>query len=409
MILTNIRVAVDSIRQNVTRFVITALIISIGIMALVGMLTSIDGIKYGLTKQFSSLGANSFNIRNRASNVQFGSRGKKQQVYRAITWHEATRFKEMYRFPAKISISYNCSWNSVVRYENRKTNPNIAVMASDENYLDVAGFQLFSGRNFSEEECREGQKICLIGEEIKLKFFKSINPIGKYIYVGPERYRVIGVLESKGNSMAFSGDRMVVLPLQEGRTRFSRSNASYVLSVAVFQIEMLETAIEEATSRFRNIRGVTSADENNFEITRSDSITQKLFENLEMVTLVAIVIALITLLGAAIGLMNILLVSVTERTREVGTRKALGATRKDILYQFLTEAIVICVLGGAGGILLGIIAGNLVGGLVGAGFIIPWNWMLLGVSVCIVTGVAAGIIPASRAAKMEPVEALRHE
>lgn len=409
MLATNVRVAFDTIRQNKTRFFITALIISIGIMALVGMLTSIDGIKYGLTKQFSSLGANSFNIRNKGSNLFMGPKGKKQTSFRAITYYEATRFKEQFRFPARISISYNGSWNAVIRYENKKTNPNMMVMAGDENYLEVAGFSLGSGRNFTREECSNGRKIVLIGEEVKLKFFKTLNPIGKYIYIGPERYQIVGTLESKGNSMAFSGDRMVVLPLHEGRMRYARQSASYVVSVAVPQIELLETAIEEAQSKFRGIRGLSIRETNNFEITRSDSITQKLFENLEMVTIVAIVIALITLLGAAIGLMNILLVSVNERTREIGTRKALGATKSDIRAQFLTEAIVICVMGGAGGIVLGMVAGNLVGGLVGAGFIIPWNWMMLGISVCVITGIASGLIPAQRAARMAPVEALRHE
>ncbi|MBI3233169.1 MAG: FtsX-like permease family protein, partial [Bacteroidetes bacterium] len=202
---------------------------------------------------------------------------------------------------------------------------------------------------------------------------------------------------------------LAILPVNSARTSFQKQGASFVITVMLKDALQLDAAMQEAKIVMRNLRRLGVKQEDNFELIRSDSITQQLFENLNMVTVFAAFIALITLLGAAIGLMNIMLVSVTERTREIGTRKALGATKSDIRNQFLIEAVVICVLGGIGGIILGLILGNVVGNFVGSDFIIPWNWISLGLSVCIFTGIVAGFYPANKAAKLSPIEALRYE
>lgn len=409
MFIQNVLIALDAIRQNKVRFIITALIISIGIMALVGILTSIDGIKSGLTNQFSSLGANSFNIKNSAGNMGFSSRGRQKKRYDPITCDMASRFKQKYTFPSKVSIAFTASWNATVRHANKKTDPNVLAMGTDENYIVTGGYTIAEGRNFTPQEVLGTHQVAIIGKELRDKFFKNTEPIGSYITVADKRYRVIGTLAEKGSSMGFGGDRLVLLPVNSARTHFQKAGASFVVSIAVNDLSMLEAAMEEARLLMRNIRRLSVTHEDNFEMLRSDSITQKLFENLSMVTVFAAFIAFITLLGAAIGLMNIMLVSVTERTREIGTRKALGATSADIRNQFLIEAVLICVLGGLGGIILGLILGNVVGSLVGGGFIIPWNWIALGITVCIITGVIAGFFPANRAARLNPIEALRYE
>ena len=378
-------------------------------MALVGMLTAIDGIKSGLTNQFSTMGANSFNLKNRGANVHFGKRGKQQKPFRIISYGEATEFKKRFLFPASVSLGYNASWAASLHYMNKKSNPNIQVMGSDENYLKAAGFSIDEGRNFSPNEVESGAGVVLLGKELKDKFFKNTSAVNKNITIGNAKYKVIGTLADKGSSMGFGGDRQVIIPMENARKNFPRDNASYVITIALSDVTRLESAIGEARMLFRNVRKVEIKEPDNFEILRSDSITQKLFENLCMVTLAATIIAFITLLGAGIGLMNIMLVSVTERTKEIGTRKALGATKSNIRTQFLVEAIIICILGGAGGIVLGIILGNVVGSLVGAGFLIPWNWMLLGVSLCFLVGLISGIYPAAKASRLEPIEALRHE
>ncbi len=409
MFVQNVKIAVDAIKSNKTRFFITALIISIGIMALVGILTAIDGIKSGLTNQFSSLGANSFNIKNSSSNMRFGNRGKKQQAFETITFDIAQKFTQRYTFPSVVSIAFTGSWNGTVRYENKKTDPNVMIMGTDENYLTTAGYELEEGRNFSNQEIKGSAMVAIIGKELRDKLYKNIDPIGMPIIIADKKYKIIGTLASKGSSMGFGGDRLTLLPVQSARSNFQRQNSSYVISIMVKDPLMLDAAMEESRSMMRNLRRLRVSQPDNFEILRSDSITQKLFENLSMVTLFAAFIAFITLLGAAIGLMNIMLVSVTERTREIGTRKALGATKSNIRNQFLIEAIVICVLGGLGGIVLGLTLGNVIGNLVGGGFIIPWNWITLGLVVCIGTGLIAGIIPANKASRLSPIEALRYE
>lgn len=404
----NIKIALTSIRGNALRATITALIISIGIMALVGILTAIDGMKAGINNSFGGFGANSFNIKNRASGVRFGGHGNVKR-YKPILKSEAETFIREFNFPAVPSISVNASFNSTVKFGNVKSDPNVMVMGGDVNYLKVAGYDIASGRNFSEKEVRSADNVVIIGEEIKKKLFKNKYPIGESIYVGAAKYRVIGVLQGKGSSMGFGGDRIVIVPLQNAYQTFSLPNMSSVITIMIEDVNNLDFAVSEATSLFRKIRKLPATSENNFEIYKSDNLAKELIDNLKFVTIAASVIAFITLLGAAVGLMNIMLVSVTERTREIGIRKAIGATQKAIRRQFLIEAIVICQIGGIGGIILGILIGNVVSGLVSGGFIIPWLWIASGIAICVIVGVISGLYPAIKAGKLDPIEALRFE
>ncbi|MFN4082759.1 MAG: ABC transporter permease [Bacteroidia bacterium] len=404
----NIKIAFTSIKGNALRATITALIISIGIMALVGILTAIDGMKAGINNSFGGFGANSFNIKNKGSSVRFGGHGNVKR-YKPITKAEAEAFIKEFAFPATASISVNASFNSTVKYGSNKTDPNVMVMGGDVNYLKVSGYEVETGRNFSEKEVKSADNVAIIGTELKNKLFKNKYPIGQSIYVGAARYRIIGVLQSKGSSMGFGGDRIVIVPLQNAYQTFSLPNMSSVITVLVEDVKNMDFAVSEATSIFRKVRKLTAKAENNFEIYKSDNLAKELIDNLKFVTIAASVIGFITLLGAAVGLMNIMLVSVTERTREIGIRKAIGATKKAIRRQFLIEAIVICQIGGLGGIILGIIIGNIVSGLVSGGFIIPWLWIISGITLCVVVGLVSGLYPAIKASKLDPIEALRFE
>lgn len=406
----NFKVAMQSISSNRLRTFLTALIIAIGITALVGILTSIDAMQNSLSDSFSAMGSNSFNIRNRGLNIRIGNQGTRPKQYPNISYQDAIAFKQSFSFPAIVSISVGVTGGATAKFQSEKTNPNIGISGSDENYLLSSGLELSAGRNFSERELELGSNVALIGSSIVTSLFKNNeDPINKVITVGGMRFTIIGVVASKGSSATFGGDKTIVIPLEKARSLLPASRPSYIITVTGAQPTLLEAAIGEATASFRKIRNLTPLQESNFEITKSDAIVQALMENLKYITLGAVVIGLITLVGASIGLMNIMLVSVTERTREIGLRKAIGATPTIIRRQFLTEAIVICLFGGVGGVLVGLVIGNGVAMILGASFIIPWLWMVLGIAVCVLVGVISGFYPASKASKLDPVEALRYE
>lgn len=405
----NLKLALQAIVSNKLRAFLTALIIAIGITALIGVLTSIDAMRNSLTSSFSSMGANSFNIRNRGVNVRIGDSGSQAKVFPPITYRDALSFKERFDYDAVVSCSADVTWGATVKYEAEKTNPNIGVIGIDDNYLQTSGYTLSDGRDFTVQDVENAHGIVIIGEEVRSKLFKNNKqPLGAYITIGGARFTVVGVLESKGSSAGFGSDRTCFIPLSKGRAMMGATTPSYSITVMTDPYKM-EGAEGEAIATFRNIRGLNARQANDFEIVKSDAVAQILMENLSYVTLGAVVIAFITLVGASIGLMNIMLVSVTERTREIGVRKAIGATPAVIRKQFLMEAVMICVLGGVVGIILGIIIGNLLALALGASFIIPWKWMALGISVCVGVGMLSGYYPASKASRLDPVEALRYE
>lgn len=408
--LENIRIAWTSIKSQPLRTILTMLIIAFGIMALVGILTAIDAIKSSINSNFTSMGANTFNIRNREMSVRIGKKGKGPRRYKQISYDEAVRFGREFDFPATTSISTMASMAATLKYKSEKTNPNIQVMGGDENYLASAGYELAKGRNFSSQDVQYGSHVVILGQDIVSTLFKSKeDPLDKVITIGSGKYKVIGILKPKGSSMGFGGDKICMLPLSNVRQYFPRPNMSFTISVMTNNVQHLDIAVQEATGLFRVIREVPVGEENNFEVTKSDNLANILIENISTVTLGATAIGFITLLGAAIGLMNIMLVSVTERTREIGVRKALGATQKMIKRQFLIEAVVICQAGGLAGIIFGILIGNLFGMVLETPFIVPWMWIIGGVILCIFVGLISGLLPAVRASRLDPIESLRYE
>ena len=405
----NVKVALQSVKGNKLRTFLTAIIIAIGITALVGILTSIDAIEGSLNNTFSSMGANSFTIRNRGIGIRIGGGGQRPKRYKSIDYRQATAFKSNFDFPATISVNTFASFGGTAKYGNEKTNPNISVIGADENYLISAGYKIASGRNFSQSELNYGTSVVIIGDEIKTRLFPNTDPINRTISIGNNKFRIVGLLVAKGSSVGFGGDKICIIPLLRAKQVMTISNPSYTISVMSDDPAQMEYAIGEATSLFRNVRNLKIADENNFEITKSDAIAQTLVENLKFVRIGGIVIGAITLIGAAIALMNIMIVSVTERTREIGIRKAIGATPLVIRRQFLIEAIVICLMGGITGVILGILIGNLLSMVMGGSFIMPWVWTILGLTLCIGVGLMSGLYPAVKASKLDPVDSLRYE
>ena len=410
MLLENISEAYKSIKSHALRAILTMVIVAIGIMALVGVLTALESIQGSITSSFMEMGSNTFTIVNRSKVVVSNNRGRRVR-YSPINYLQAKDFKNRFDFPGVISLNAWATGAATIKFESKKTNPNISVMGIDNNYFQTAGLNLSKGRNFTEYEMKSGGSNVIIGHAISTKLFGSKGKaIGKIVSIGAMRYRVIGVLESKGSGIGGGGnDRTVYISMASLRQKYYRPSMTFTISFMAKDQNMLNRAVDEAEGVFRIVRKLKIGEESNFSITRSDNIAKQLIENLSFVKIVAGIIAFITLLGASIGLMNIMLVSVSERTREIGLRKALGANNKAIRNQFLVESVVITELGGFLGIILGIGLGNLVAYFTDGPFVIPWLWILFAFSVSMVVGLLSGLFPAIKASKLDPIESLRFE
>ncbi|TGE24193.1 FtsX-like permease family protein [Hymenobacter aquaticus] len=410
-LLENIKEAFRSIHSNLLRTILTALIVSIGIMSLVGILTAIDAIKYSLNQTFASLGANSFEIKAKGYTNRVRRGGVQGKTYPAITYLQAKQYKAQIGEEGQVGISAFISGATEVKSNGLKTNPNMSVVAGDENYLQIQNYNLSRGRAFSSIELENGTNVAIVGKEITDKLFPNQSPVDKYIYLLGRRFQVVGELEKSGSTMGGGGaDRMVLIPLETGNQMPRQRALTYDVKTATLQPENLTYLTGMATGVMRAVRHDQLGQEDSFDVERSDSLAGKLDSLSGNLRMGGGLVGFITLLGASIALMNIMMVSVTERTREIGIRKALGATSRQIRQQFLIEAIVICVLGGLLGILLGVTMGNSISLLIGEGaFLVPWFWMTMGLTICIAVGLASGYYPASKAAGLDPIESLRYE
>jgi putative ABC transport system permease protein len=406
----NLKISLQSIRSNLLRTILTVLIIAVGITALVGILTAIDSIKSSITKEFTFMGANTFSITSRGMNVQVGNERVRTKNHAYINYYQAREFKEKFDFPALVSVSVTATGTATVKYGSEKSNPNVTVRGVDENYLLASGFEIDKGRHLSTADLVSGANLVVIGDGLVRRLFaKNEDPVAKEISIGGGRYRVIGTLKPKGGGFGGGGDEVCLLPYSNVRSYFSRPQMNFNIQVKVENTQLVDAAIGEAESTFRILRNLSPVDETDFNIEKSDNLVNMLLNNIKNISLVATIIGMITLFGAAVGLMNIMLVSVTERTREIGIRKAIGANSSLIRQQFLMEAVVIGQIGGALGIVLGILVGNIVSVLIGSAFIIPWLWIMTGVVVCFGVGLVSGYYPAQKAARLDPIESLRHE
>lgn len=410
-ILENIREGLRSIAGNRLRTILTSLIIAIGITSLVGILTAIDGIQNSVNSSFAGLGANTFSIVARQDAFRRGGRVQKQDA--PIDYFDAVQFKRRFPYGATIAVSTIVNGASQAKAGSKKTNPNVQLTGGDDTYVAVKGFTIQSGRNLSTNDLETARNVAVIGSELANTLFgKNINPLNQVLRVSGNQYKIVGVLAKKGGFSGGGDDRIILIPLDNARALAGSQKLTFDITASVPSVSDQDEAIGEARGVMRLVRRDQLGQPDSFEIERADDLAKETANITDYLRMGGFGIGFITLLGASIALLNIMLVSVTERTREIGIRKSLGATPQRIREQFLIEAIVICLLGGIGGIVLGLGIGNLIASLISqgnGGFVVPWGWMGLGIVVCVSVGLFAGIYPAVRASRLDPIDALRYE
>ncbi|SCY64116.1 ABC transporter permease [Flavobacterium caeni] len=405
----NIRIALGSIRTQLLRTILTVLIIAIGITALVCILTVVAALENTISGDFASMGANTFNIAQYDISDQMnGNRNKKANPI--ISYPEAVAFKQKYNYPfTYTSLSFTATSTAEVKFESKKTDPKITVIGVDEHYAPNSGLEIDQGRNFTAFDIQNNTYLCVVGSDFLKDIFKDTNPIDKVISIRGARFKVIGVLKEKGSTFGNSRDLRVLVPIQVARSLFTAPNINYSISTMIEKKELLDQAIDNANSTMRRVRKLSPVQDNNFGVSRSDDLINKILSITEYLGVAAWVIGIITILGSSIALMNIMLVSVTERTREIGVRMALGAKRQTIATQFFIETLVIGQLGGLLGILLGISGGFAIAGLLEFSFATPWMAIISAFLTTFVVAIVSGSYPAVKASRLDPIEALRYE
>lgn len=414
-----------TIRSNRLRTAITVIIMALGIMALIAIITAVEAVNASLTESFSTMGANAFSIRFKERQFRMGGgqreikktskrnqRDRSSSEGRPITYDEARLFKQYYRFPGTtVGIALGGPSGIIVNTDRKKTNPDIRVLGGDENYLRINGYSLAVGRDFQETDVRSARNVCVLGAAVATKLFGENlqRAVDQVITVAGSKYRVIGVLKDKGSSAFMNADKVVITSYNNIRRIFGSEGKSYNLAVMVQDVKLMDAAVAEAGGIFRPLRKLDVRESDNFYIDKSDSIAQSLMKNLGFLKYATLAIALITLIGAAIGLMNIMLVAVNERTKEIGLIKSIGGKSAEIRAQFLWESVLISILGALVGIIAGILFGNVVSLMLKTGFVVPWGWVITGIVVCTLVGLAAGLYPAYKASKLDPIVALRYE
>src|SRR5690554_181745 len=406
----NVRIALDSIKSQLLRTILTIVIIGIGIWALVGILSAVKALETTISSNFASMGANTFNIQQYEFNVQSQGGGEKQKINPIISYNNVREFLDKYKFPTtKTSLSFRGTSGAEVKYGSKKTEPEVQVFGVNENYLENTGTEEDQGRNFTIFDIEHNSRVCLIGSDFLKNLFDNEDPLSKTISIRGVKFKVIGVLESKGSTFDNNQDLKVLIPVQVARGIYTQPNINYNISVKVDDKQLMESAQSEAIITFRNIRGLSPVEESNFGIMRSDDLISRIASITGYLEAAAWIISIITILGSSIALMNIMLVSVTERTQEIGIRKALGAKRATISTQFFMETIVIGQFGSVLGIILGVLTGFAFAKIFDFPFSLPWAAMIWATIITFLVAVIAGSYPATKAARLDPIESLRYE
>ena len=400
-------ISFQSILNNKLRTSLTVLGVVVGIFSIIVIMTIITMLQNSIEDGLAMLNKNTFQIQKYDA-IQTGHRDRSQRNRKNITIEEAERLKELLVEAKYVGVE---QWQGgkTIKYGAKETNPNIHVGGQTVDAMRTNDFNVEYGRDLREDDISHSTDVCILGKDVVDKIFPNMNPVGLRVRVDNRPLRVIGVLESQPEMFGESNNNYVLIPITTWQAMYGKYNKSVHIMVTAYSSEEYEEVIETAVGYLRTIRKVKPGEPNDFSIFSNESLIVFVNDITDPIKIGALVVSLIALLAAGVGIMNIMLVSVTERTREIGIRKAIGGKRSNILEQFLIEAIILCVFGGVIGILVGVGIGNFVGSFLSAQTAIPLDWLIIGISMCVTVGLIFGTYPAYKAANLDPIEALRYE
>lgn len=402
-----IRLALDSLKANKLRSSLTMLGIAVGVFSVIGVMTVISGLRGSIESGLNVLGANSFQFMKYPA-INFSDPRQRFANRHDIDYNQASRFKHLMGDRAQVSLMLGRG-GRVASYMDRRTNPNVRLGGADENFITSRDYDIAQGRNLGPDDVELSRPVVLLGDELFKKLFLNENALGRMVRIDGQNYTVVGLLAPKGTSFGQSQDNFAIIPITQFLAAYGRQNRSISVNIQAPNQAELAAVQDISVGVMRLVRGLEPEDPNDFEIFSNDSLIEAFNKIASTVAIGAFVISAIALLASGVGVMNIMLVSVTERTKEIGIRKSIGAKKKDILAQFLIEAVVLSLVGGLMGIAVGIIAGNIGAMLLKASAVFPWGWTLAGMLVCSAIGIGFGFYPAWKAASLDPIEALRYE
>jgi putative ABC transport system permease protein len=402
-----LRMAWSALGANKLRSALTVSGIAIGIFSVISVMTTISALQNSIETGLTFLGANTFQFAKYPTLNALGDERFKNR--RNIDYQTYLTFVRLIGDTVELVTPKVFDTNVQAVLEGRKTNPNLEICGTNQGFIFSNNFQIAAGRNLSTQDVEFARSVCVIGKEIVDRLFPEGGAIGKSIRLDGRTYEVIGAFAPKGEAFGANDDNTVIIPITKFFENYGSRNRTVNIAVQARNQIVYERTMGYAIGVFRKARGLKPEDPNDFEIYSNDSLAVAFRSIAGVVRIGAFVISTIALVAAGVGIMNIMLVSVTERTKEIGVRKSLGARQRDIRFQFLLEALFLSLLGAFSGIILGVAAGNALAGFLKAELVFPWGWSLAGVLACSAIGIIFGLYPAHKAASLDPIEALRYE
>jgi putative ABC transport system permease protein len=407
-----LKMAFSSLGVNKLRSILTMAGITIGVFSVIGVMTTVSALRGSIESGLSFLGSNMFQFGKYPTGITAGGPDRhKYDVRRNITLAQAQRYQSLMEGAAEVVCLkvFNQDGTAQAVYENRKTTPGLTFGGSNEHFVTANQFTVETGRNLTGGDVELARPVAVIGVDIVKRLFPSESPLGKQIKVSGRTYMVIGTFAEKGTSFGQSQDDIIIVPITRFLTDYGANKFTVNIATQSPSQLVYNETLDKAITAMRIVRGLKPEDENDFELYSNDSLVAAFAKVADAVRAGAFVISAIALLAAGVGIMNIMLVSVTERTKEIGIRKSIGARKVSILVQFLVESVVISLVGGVAGIALGVLAGNGLAMMLKASIVFPWDWAATGLLVCSAIGVGFGFYPAWKASSLDPIEALRYE